>query len=340
MSTHGLRHDEISAPGVVASLTLESIIFEGKSEFQKLSIVKTQAYGKCLFMDGQIQSAELDEFIYHESLVQPSMFLHPNPKRVFIGGGGEGATAREVLRHKEVTLCVMADLDKKATDLAEEHMPEWSQGAFKDPRFKLVNDDARKVLLSYPDGFFDVVILDLCDPLDFGPCYTLYSSEFYDDCFAKTADDGVFVTQSACSNFSRTSEVWAPVHNTLKHSRFSFVYPYSVHIPSFLDGWGFVLACKAAQASNGEGLPRAQVAQVDPKAVDEHMAKRMDTSVFKHYDGGAHRQMFTLNKWQRDAFAKESRIICEQTPIYVNHVASEIKPADRTHEPDTKKQKV
>ena len=63
----------------------------------------------------------MDERIYHESLgkfqcasletiplmflasaVQPALMAHPNPKKVFIGGGGEGATAREILRNKSV----------------------------------------------------------------------------------------------------------------------------------------------------------------------------------------------------------------------------------------------
>ena len=35
------------------------------------------------------------------------------PKNVFIGGGGEFATAREVLRHKSVEKCVMVDIDQE-----------------------------------------------------------------------------------------------------------------------------------------------------------------------------------------------------------------------------------
>lgn len=36
----------------------------------------------------------------------------PRVSQVYIGGGGELATAREVLRHKSVEKCVMVDLDK------------------------------------------------------------------------------------------------------------------------------------------------------------------------------------------------------------------------------------
>jgi spermidine synthase len=39
-----------------------------------------------LLLDNQVQSAALDEFAYHETLVQPAMLMHPKPERVFIGG--------------------------------------------------------------------------------------------------------------------------------------------------------------------------------------------------------------------------------------------------------------
>ena len=40
------------------------------------------------------------------------MLHHHNPTAVFIMGGGEGATAREVLKHKGVEQCVMVDIDE------------------------------------------------------------------------------------------------------------------------------------------------------------------------------------------------------------------------------------
>eukprot|EP00122_Pirum_gemmata_P017816 Pgem_evm1s16695 len=60
--------------------------------------------------------------------------------------------------------------------------------AYEDKRFKLINKDAKEVLCEYPANYFDVIILDLCDPLEYGPCYTLYSKEFYNICFAKLSE--------------------------------------------------------------------------------------------------------------------------------------------------------
>lgn len=47
-----------------------------------MQVVETAPFGKTLVLDGKTQSAQLDEFIYHESLVHPAMLAHPDPKRV------------------------------------------------------------------------------------------------------------------------------------------------------------------------------------------------------------------------------------------------------------------
>ena len=51
--------------------------------------MKTVPFGSLLITDGLMQSSEVDEYVYHQSLVHPVMTAHPNPKKVFIAGGGE-----------------------------------------------------------------------------------------------------------------------------------------------------------------------------------------------------------------------------------------------------------
>src|SRR3970282_2994026 len=72
----------------------------GRTKFQVLEILETAKFGKMLILDGKIQSAALDEHIFHEALVHPAMLLHPHPRRGLILGGGEGATLREGLRYR------------------------------------------------------------------------------------------------------------------------------------------------------------------------------------------------------------------------------------------------
>lgn len=85
--------------------------------------------------------AESDEFIYHEMLIHVPMMTHPNPKRVLIVGGGDGGSAREVMKHDDVEECVMIDIDEDVVKACREFMPSVSGGAFEDPRLKLIIGD-------------------------------------------------------------------------------------------------------------------------------------------------------------------------------------------------------
>ncbi|MEM0318067.1 MAG: methyltransferase domain-containing protein, partial [Candidatus Nezhaarchaeales archaeon] len=158
---------------------VRKIMYSGRTKFQQVDIVETYSFGKCLFLDGKLQSCEYDEHVYHEALVHPAMMTHPDPKRVLIVGGGEGATAREVLRYPTVEKVVMVDIDGELVDLCRRYMPEWSQGAFEDPRLELVIADGRKYIEETGESF-DVVILDLTDPLPGTPSVYLYTREFYE----------------------------------------------------------------------------------------------------------------------------------------------------------------
>ena len=111
----GLFFREDVAPGLVLEMVLKHIYHTSRSQFQEISVVET-FFGRTLVTDGKTQSTQFDEFTYHESLVHPPLLNFTSrkgsrPKTVFIGGGGELATAREVLRHSSVEKCLMVDLD-------------------------------------------------------------------------------------------------------------------------------------------------------------------------------------------------------------------------------------
>jgi spermidine synthase len=63
-------------------------------------------------------------------------------------------------------------------DFCHAHL-EKNRAAFESPRLELINDDARSQLEAYP-GKFDVIIGDLADPLEGGPCYQLYTQVHID----------------------------------------------------------------------------------------------------------------------------------------------------------------
>ena len=157
---------------------LDEVLYSGQTKYQSVRIVRSNNFGLCLVLDGKIQSSEADEFIYHEALVHPAMLTHPGPTSVFIAGGGEGATLREVLAHNTVKRAVMVDIDEEVIALSRHYLPDHSRGAFDDPRTELYHTDARKYQEKTEDRY-DVIIIDLPDPIEEGPAYLLYTREFY-----------------------------------------------------------------------------------------------------------------------------------------------------------------
>eukprot|EP01059_Diplonema_ambulator_P009498 TRINITY_DN193_c0_g2_i1.p2 TRINITY_DN193_c0_g2~~TRINITY_DN193_c0_g2_i1.p2 ORF type:complete len:319 (+),score=132.97 TRINITY_DN193_c0_g2_i1:51-1007(+) len=293
--------------GLRYSYKLNAILASTQSEFQQVDVVETTPFGRALIIDGLIQSSQLDEFVYHESLVHPAMLAHATgPKRVFIGGGGEGSTAREVLRHKSVEKCVMVDIDGAVVDFCKEHLPENTE-AFADPRLELIIDDC-KIQLENAVEKFDVIIMDLDDPLESGPCYWLYCKEFYEMCKSKLNPGGILITQASGAGVKQHGAVFAPVYNTLKQV-FPAVKGYNQAVYSFADEWGFVIA-----------FDDAATADIDAETVDKRIAERINGET-KFLDGESYTGLFCLSKAVRKTLAAETRVLSKDAPaIFLSHM--------------------
>jgi len=292
---------------------LLSIDFTGKSKFQDVKVIETAAFGKTLMLDGKTQSAKFDEFIYHESLVHPAMLLHPNPKTVYVGGGGEMATVREILRHKSVEKVVMCDIDKVVCDLSKKYLPEWGEDAWEDPRLELYYDDAKSNLENYK-GKFDIIIMDIADPIEAGPGIALYTQEFYQGLKDRMNPGGIFVTQSGPADLLCVDECFTTINRTLV-AAFDQVYPYTSHVPSFACVWGFNLAFY-----NHASLPKKGVNTIAPEEIDAKIEKRLNFKKgqsLKYYDGMTHQHMLNPPKWLRTHCEKEKRVMTIANPVFM-----------------------
>lgn len=280
---------------------IKGVLYSGESEFQSMQILDTGSYGKCLILDGKMQSSEVDEFIYHESLVHPAMLTHPKPESVFIVGGGEGATLREVLKHKTVKRAVMVDIDKEVVDRCRELLPEYHQGAFDDPRVELQYLDARKYL-EEGDEKFDVIIIDISEPVEEGPAYLLFTEEFYNIVTEKLTEAGI-ITQQTGTIAPHALLNYTSVNNTLS-AVFPVVAPYYAAIPSFGLPWGFTLASK-----------KIDPMELSVEEVDKRIEKRVKGKV-DFYDGITHHGVFRIPKYLREANRKQKRVIRDTEPLF------------------------
>lgn len=277
-------------------------IFSLQTAFQFMEILETASYGKCLVLDGRIQSSVADDFIYHETLVHPAMVLHPRPESALVIGGGEGATLRELLRYPTLRRAVMVDIDREVVEACRAHLPEMHRGAFDDPRVELRHEDARGYLETTGDRF-DVAIVDLTEPLEAGPACLLFSREFYERLAARLTNHGSLTLQAGMTKLGELP-FYASMAQTLA-AVFPAVAPYQSFIPCFGTPWGFILAAK-------QGDPRA----LTPATVDQRLGERA-TGDFHFYDGLAHQHMFSLPRFLREAIRSLGRIVTDAEPLIV-----------------------
>jgi len=296
---HKWFHDHLT-PDLVLLHSIREVTYSGRSPFQSIDIIDTNSFGACLVLDGKIQSSEHDEFIYHEALVHPVMLSHSAPEKVLIAGGGEGATLREVLAHRSVKKVTMVDLDREVVDICRRFLPSLHQNSFDDPRLELHFADARGFLERNKEGF-DVILLDLPDPIAGGPARLLYTREFYRLVRQRLDPGGIMSVQAEPASWHDLQE-FAAIANTLR-SVFPVVRAYRTHIPSFASMWGFITASA-----------RLDPAALAPDEIDHRVATRLSREP-RSYDGHTHLAMFSIPKHIRQRMAATERVSTDQDPI-------------------------
>lgn len=236
-----LSYKQNSNTSDIVEREIDYIIKEGKTPYQSYLFFHSKTNGTCIAIDGDIQSCQRDEAIYHEALVHVAMLLSEKPKNVLIMGGGEGATAREVLKHHEVLeKVVMVDIDEEFVRVCEEFAPSWSDGVFENEKLEVHYMDIKEYLAN-TDIKFDVVIGDLVDVDDWdGFLATLYNEEFYANLKKVLNKNAILATQGGGLDTIKNQN-----HKNIKKSlssAFLHVNTYGVVVPSFYGLWGYVLA--------------------------------------------------------------------------------------------------
>ena len=217
---------------------VKKTLFSGQSEFQSVDVVETVGHGRMLFNDGLVMLSEKDEFIYHDMICHVPLFVHPDPKQVLVIGGGDGGTAREVLRHKAVEHCTMVEIDEMVVNACKEFIPQ-TAACLNDERLTLVIDDAVK-FVAETDQKFDVILVDSTDPI--GPAAPLFGGEFYENLKNCLNSSGVVVSQGESPFYQ------VPMQKTLMsvlNQAFPVVSIYTFSNLTYPGGlWSFTFASK------------------------------------------------------------------------------------------------
>ena len=217
----------------------DRIVLAATSPYQRVVVTQGRTGAK-LFLNGNLQFAERDEYRYHEALVHPAMAAFGAPRRVAVLGGGDGMAVREILKYPSVESITLVELDPNMTRLFAQDpaMVRLNGGSLSSPKLTIVNTDAFQWLQHGTDSF-DVIIVDFPDPTNFS-IGKLYTNSFYALLAERLSASGYAVIQTTSPLVARQS-YWT-VASTIESVGLTAT-PYHANVPSFGE-WGYLLASR------------------------------------------------------------------------------------------------
>lgn len=258
---------------------IRDILLNQRTPYQHLQVMETDILGRMMLLDGIIMLTEHDEFAYHEMLVHPAMQTLGDARRVLIAGGGDGGTAREVLRYASVERVDMVEIDEAVVQASKRFFPALSAG-FADPRFHLFVQDGLAFVNAAEPAAYDVILVDGTDPLGFGE--NLYQPAFYSACARLLSARGIIVMLSESPFDPAYRHLVGQVHRDLQ-AHFPHVATYLTAVPTYQMGlWSFALASKHLHP----------VRDFDPAQAAERLAGF--TAPLRYYNPDVHRAAFAL----------------------------------------------
>lgn len=215
---------------------IEEKLFEELSPFQQVQVFKTKDFGNMLVIDNDVQLTESDEANYHEMIGHVPVNYFSRDINVLIIGGGDGGTAREVLKHKNVKKLVMVDIDEVVVKASKTHFKNFAP-TFENPRLNLIIGDGFEYVKNYKGDNYDVVIVD---STDFNQSVPLFTPEFYEN-VKKIINKKHMICFNA-DNINWNEDNIVDIVETQKKI-FKYVNPFGVYIPTFAGGfYSFCLA--------------------------------------------------------------------------------------------------
>lgn len=258
--------------GVRIGIEVTEQLIDEATEFGRIEIYDSPFFGRFLALDGIVQVSESDEFIYHEMMVTLPGLLHGAPERVLILGGGDGGALKHALRFRTCASATQVEINDRVRELCARYLPRVSDGAFEDPRARLVCGDAFEVVRD-ADTTYDVIALDLTDPDPDGPAARLFQAEYLAAVRDRLTDTGVAAIH--CGSLLLQSDEVESMAAIMAE-----VFPYSelrsAVVPTYqLSAFGFLFGSRSPlpRLSDDEYAARAAQLVVAPQFLNARMVE-------------------------------------------------------------------
>lgn len=265
--------------GCTLHIRIKNVLYHARSKYQEIAIMETEKLGRILVIDGITMLTEFDEHAYHEMISHVPLLVHPRPSRVLIIGGGDGGTAREVLKHPEVEQVHVCEIDEDVVSSCMAHLPGLAS-SFNDPRVKVFYEDGARFVAERPDSY-EVIIVDSTDPI--GPGQILFQREFYENMKTSLSKEGIAVTQ--CESIYLHQQVIEDVFSFARHLYPKLGYYYTL-VPTYPSGLIGFFFCS---------LTHDFTREIDPRRVEQ-------LKDLKYYTPQIHRASFVLPRFATGFF--------------------------------------
>lgn len=259
------------------TIKINRILESVESEYQRIDVLDTRDFGKMLVLYGSLMVCENDNNAYNEMIAHVPLFVHPRPDKVLIIGGGDCGALTEVMKHRNVKMCTMCELDKLVVETSKKYFPLLTEG-LKDKRAEVVYCDGQKYIAASGDKF-DIVLLDLSDPV--GPAAELFQEKFHRQVHDRLKDDGIMVAQSESPFYNQATV--RSMYASLKRV-FPIVRMYLCFMPIYPSGfWSFAFCSKKYDPLDDFDQMRCSNLRLDAK----------------YYNAETHRASFALPQFVR-----------------------------------------
>lgn len=206
------------APGLTRTWALSEVICETHTGYQELVIGRTDQ-GIALFSDGDRQSTEFSQLVYHEALLVPALLLADKIDRVLVIGSGEGVVCQLAVA-AGASHVDHVDIDREAVRLCAQHLPY----GYTVDELHRAEAGLGPITVHYRDGWefvdrattgYDIIVVDLPDERSEPAQHNrLYEVDFLEKCRRL---GGVVVDQAGCPTLWRNETLrssWRRFHET------------------------------------------------------------------------------------------------------------------------------
>ena len=217
----------------VQTIPIDKRIEHITSAFQEIEIVESKEFGKCMLIDGVMQTAESDHGVYDDAILAP---LRSEDATLLILGGGDGYVAERALELNPKLHITIVDLDVEVVHAARIHL---KQMIFDHPNVTLHIGDALQFLKTNTAYSYNGIVFDLTDnpTLELEDSYESDFRAFYEKILPlakrRLTQGGWVSVQSGASQVTSDFLDTATIMSEIISKHFAAVTKRNVLIPSF-----------------------------------------------------------------------------------------------------------